>query len=143
MSDQDSPEIQSGTRTELPSGSVRGKPFKRLGRIDWEKRVVSVMIGIYCRGQHHEQWKKAAYQSNSGAQPLCSSCAKLQTYAHDRLNHCPQGEQKNFCGFCTIHCYRPEERQQIKAVMRYAGPRMLFTHPIMAFRHLAAKLRSR
>jgi len=141
MSDQDGPASKRQYHNMAESGSSRDYRPRQASRIDWEKRVVSVMISIYCRGQHHEQLGKNAPKAKSGAQSICPSCSKLHVYAHDRLDHCPQGEQKNFCGFCTIHCYRPEERQQIKAVMRYAGPRMLFTHPIMAFRHLAAKLR--
>jgi len=140
MSFKDCPADPIGAHPEASTDSSRAKPVYRAGRIDWEKRVVSVMIGIYCLGQRHDQMKKAARQLKSGARPLCPSCSNLLVYAHERLDHCPQREQKNFCGFCTIHCYRPEERQQIKAVMRYAGPRMLFTHPIMAARHLAAKI---
>lgn len=59
-----------------------------------------------------------------------------QKYAHARLEHCPFGE-KSTCRLCTVHCYKPEMRQRMQSVMRYAGPRMLlFYHPIAAIRHL-------
>ena len=45
-------------------------------------------------------------------------------------------EEKTFCSNCTVHCYRPEMRERIRTVMRYAGPRMLFHHPVMAIRHM-------
>jgi len=32
-------------------------------------------------------------------------------------------------------------RQQMRAVMRYAGPRMLLSHPIPVLRHIAETLR--
>jgi len=35
-----------------------------------------------------------------------------------------------------VHCYKPERRKQIQQVMRYAGPRMLRSHPLLAIRHL-------
>ena len=36
----------------------------------------------------------------------------------------------------SVHCYQPQMREQIRQVMRYSGPRMLFHHPVMAIRHL-------
>jgi len=35
-----------------------------------------------------------------------------------------------------------KKRQQAKIIMRYAGPRMLFNHPIMAIKHLIQKRRA-
>ena len=43
---------------------------------------------------------------------------------------------KKFCSFCKIHCYKPDMRERIKDVMKWAGPRMIFTHPVFAFRHV-------
>ena len=53
-----------------------------------------------------------------------------------RLSKCPFKVNKKFCSFCKIHCYKPEMRERIKAVMKYSGPRMLFTHPIFAVSHV-------
>ena len=36
----------------------------------------------------------------------------------------------------SVHCYQPQMREQIRQVMRYSGPRILFHHPVMAIRHL-------
>lgn len=88
-----------------------------------EKRVVRKMIVIYCRERH----------GSSGQ--LCGECEKLYRYAEQRLEHCPFGEQKPTCGSCTVHCYKSDMRQQIREVMRMAGPRMLLLHPIDALRH--------
>ena len=41
------------------------------------------------------------------------------------------------------HCYAPAQRQAIKDVMRYAGPRMLLSHPVMTVCHGIDTLRAR
>ena len=35
-------------------------------------------------------------------------------------------ETKTFCSNCKVHCYKPEMRKKIRAVMRFSGPRMIF-----------------
>ena len=94
-----------------------------------EKKVVSKMIHLYCRGNHQ-----------SGKQ-LCSSCSTLLDYALIRLERCPYGNEKPTCGSCPIHCYKKDMREQIRIVMRYAGPRMIFYHPIDAIRHIYREYR--
>ncbi len=89
-----------------------------------EKKMVSQMIALYCRKNHG---------SKGG---LCPQCAALEQYAHQRSDHCPFMESKTFCSNCKVHCYKPEMREQIRRVMRFSGPRMIFHHPIMAIRHL-------
>ncbi|MEQ4635440.1 nitrous oxide-stimulated promoter family protein [Providencia stuartii] len=61
---------------------------------------------------------------------------KLYAYAINRLEKCRYGEQKPACKQCPIHCYQPKMREQMKIVMRWAGPKMLLHHPILAIRHL-------
>lgn len=89
-----------------------------------EARTVSHMVAIYCRDHH------AANDS------VCDSCAELNSYAMARLDHCVYGDGKPTCKQCPVHCYRKDMRQTMRAVMRYAGPRMLLSHPILAIRHL-------
>lgn len=89
-----------------------------------EKRVVSLMISLYCRKKHRTKLE------------LCDSCNNLLRYAIERSDKCPFMETKTFCSNCTVHCYRPEMRIQIKEVMRFSGPRMIFSHPIMAILHV-------
>lgn len=94
---------------------------KRIGR---EQATVTAMIRIFCRGRH---------ATNGG---LCPQCAELQAYAMSRLARCPFGQAKPTCANCQIHCYKPHLRERIREVMRYAGPRMLWRHPVLAIRHL-------
>jgi len=41
-----------------------------------------------------------------------------------------------YCKKCPIHCYKPDMRVKMRAVMRWAGPRMVLYHPIEAIKHL-------
>lgn len=98
-------------------------------RLQREARTVAAMIRRYCRDRH------------GSATELCADCRELLDYAHKRLRHCPFQEDKTTCGKCPVHCYTPEKRERIRAVMRYAGPRMLLSHPLMALLHLLDGLR--
>lgn len=88
-------------------------------RIAREKRIVDKMITIYCQKNHH---------SKNGA--LCPECEELKAYTHKRLLCCPFAKDKPVCAKCKIHCYNTQRREQIKKVMRYAGPKMVYKHPI-------------
>lgn len=100
-------------------------------RIERETRTVRLMIGLYCRRRHPGREKDAM--------GLCDDCTELALYAAMRLSLCRFGEEKGDCQHCTVHCYRPEMRERIRAVMRFAGPRMIFHHPLAAFRHLLGR----
>ncbi len=88
-----------------------------------EKRTIGAMVGIYCRGRH------------SPGEGICSECRELLDYALARLDRCPMGGDKSTCAQCSVHCYRPEMRARVKEVMRFAGPRMVYRHPVLALRH--------
>ena len=57
------------------------------------------------------------------------------------LSICPFKVNKKFCSFCKIHCYKPDMKEQIKDVMRYSGPRMLFSHPIFSISHVVQMIK--
>lgn len=107
----------------------QGKPFPILhlkhtsSRIPEEQHTVEQMIRLYCRKKEKNK-------------DLCPACRELLEYAQKRLAHCPFGENKTTCKYCTVHCYAPKYRQRMQETMRFAGPRMLFYHPIAAIRHL-------
>ena len=102
----------------------------KLKRLQREQKTVHKMILIYCQGNHNPQ---------EGG--LCPDCQNLYDYASERIDRCHFGWHKPTCARCTIHCYRPEMRQRIKDVMRYAGPRMLFKHPYLTLMHGIDSLR--
>ena len=91
-------------------------------RIDKEKRIVELMIRIYCR-------------KKEGNSSLCIECKEILNYALARLDCCPFGEDKTACKDCSIHCYKPEMRNKIKKIMRYSGPRMIIYNPIEFIKH--------
>ena len=96
-----------------------------------EKEMVEAMIALYCRKKHGTR------------KGLCPECEALLEYACRRSDCCPFMETKTFCSNCKVHCYRPEMRQKIREVMRFAGPRMLFVHPVAAVRHLIESRREK
>jgi hypothetical protein len=91
-------------------------------RIERERKTVEAMARIFCRNRHRRD--------------LCPECSELLAYAGRRLDKCPFGEMKPACSNCPIHCYKPDMREQIRAVMRYAGPRIVWRHPVLAAYHL-------
>ena len=106
-------ELQSLTQTTFEN--------RRLAR-EWE--TVSAMIQIYCRDQH------------GGTGLLCPECVALNSYVRLRLDRCRFGEDKPTCAKCPVHCYQKSRRDEIKTVMRYSGPKMVWEHPWLSLRHV-------
>lgn len=92
-------------------------------RIEREEKTLITMINMYCIENH-------------AAAGLCNDCRELRDYALKRLESCPFGERKTTCAKCTVHCYKPQMRERIRKVMRFAGPRMIYKHPVQAVCHL-------
>ncbi len=98
-------------------------------KIEREKETIHTMISIYCRGKHHQT-------------ELCDKCRSLLLYAQQRLSNCRFAPDKPFCKNCTVHCYKPDKRQQIREVMRYAGPRIFFYYPLLTLKHLSQGIKT-
>ena len=88
-----------------------------------EFRTIAAMLQLYCRAHH-------------GSTAFCPACADLHDYARRRLEHCVFGEAKPTCANCPVHCYSAGMRERVRQVMRWAGPRMLWRHPVLAVWHL-------
>ncbi|MBF0431738.1 MAG: nitrous oxide-stimulated promoter family protein [Fibrobacteria bacterium] len=93
-------------------------------RIKREKKTIKAMISIYC-SHHHGMTDK-----------LCLACDELRQYSWKRLDKCLYGPDKPQCSSCPVHCYKPAMQQRVKTVMSYAGPKMVFRHPVLAMLHL-------
>lgn len=89
-----------------------------------EIRLVSEMIGLYCRKNHLAQ------------NGLCLECKKLDNYAKSRSERCPFMKTKTFCSNCKSSCYEEGMKEKIRLVMRFSGPRMFLYHPIIAVRYV-------
>lgn len=90
-----------------------------------EARTLAGMVGIYCRGNHRDAAKER-FAADDGAfdigkRPvLCPDCAGLLAYGLERLTICPLNP-KPACKKCPVHCYTPDRRDRVRAVMRFAG----------------------
>ena len=124
---------QSARRRENPTANDRSKGVKRMStaskRLAREWRTIELMVHIYCRDHHRCE--------------LCPECKGLLDYASVRLDRCRFGSEKPTCAKCPVHCYQKDRRQQVRGVMRYSGPRMLWEHPLLSIRHWVDGMRSR
>lgn len=94
-----------------------------------ELKTIKKMITIYCQEMH-----------GTGKGELCPECKKLLDYAEQRINKCIYGDKKPVCSKCKVHCYQPARREDIKKVMRYSGPRMLYLNPLLTMRYMFRKV---
>lgn len=92
-------------------------------RLSRERRMMAAMVRIYCRDLH------------STREGLCEACRRFMDYADLRLERCRFGEDKPTCAKCPVHCYQRDRRELARVIMRYAGPRMMWEHPVMSLRH--------
>ena len=97
-------------------------------RLRREWLTMQKMVGIYCMAHH-------------GQDGQCDECLEFLDYARTRLEKCPYGPSKPTCANCPVHCYKPAHREQAKTIMRYAGPKMTYRHPVRALVHVFDKLR--
>ncbi|GIU03108.1 nitrous oxide-stimulated promoter family protein [Shewanella morhuae] len=99
------------------------------GKLLYEHQTIAAMMKIHCKAKHQ----------NQDITGLCTDCIELLDYAATRLDRCPYGQSKPTCNKCPIHCYKPEQKQMVKEIMIFSGPRMLLPHPIRAIKHLLAE----
>lgn len=111
-----------------PDAAARRAARLATPRLQREARTVSVMSAMYCRDHHGDVPRDA--------EGLCPDCARLREYARKRLALCPYGADKPTCANCQIHCYGAKQREATRELMRYAGPRMLLRHPVLAIAHV-------
>lgn len=100
---------------------VTDRRFVRRAR---ELKTIAAMARLYCHGHGH------------GGNPLCAECDALMQYATRRLERCVFGDAKPTCANCAVHCYSADMRERVRVMMRWAGPRMLLRHPVLAIAHL-------
>jgi len=91
-----------------------------------DKYIIQWMIEYYCFKKHNNK-------------KMCNECIELFNYALVRIQQCPYGEFKPTCSSCPIHCYNPDKREQIKNVMKFSGPAILFRKPVTGVKYLLKK----
>jgi hypothetical protein len=91
--------------------------------------VIADFIQIWCDG-HHRELERHVPQT-AGAQlgiygrkklMLCDECEAHLDYAEKRRAYCPK-DPKPFCANCDTHCYKSDEREWQRQMMRYSGPK--------------------
>jgi hypothetical protein len=110
-------------RSAVPAATPRLDDRARHRRLAREYRTLSVMVWMHCHDLHGE---------DDGP---CNECRELLAYAARRIDRCVFGAAKPTCANCTVHCYNTAMRNRVRAIMRYAGPRMLLRHPVLALAH--------
>ena len=114
-------QIVSDTFTAATRDSKRAEFTNERQKREW--KTMETMIKIHCRDLH------------GATEVPCSECREVLDYANVRLERCRFGAEKPTCAKCPVHCYQRDRREQVRGVMRYAGPRMLWEHPVMSLRH--------
>jgi len=92
-------------------------------------RVLGGFIQIWCDGSHEDLERsrvdtRGAVLGVYGRKipRLCPDCEAHLAYGEMRRAYCPK-DPKPFCAHCDTHCYRPEEREWHRQMMRYSGPK--------------------
>jgi hypothetical protein len=91
--------------------------------------VLADFIQIWCDGHHKDRLRQLV--ATDGAllgiygrkrPTLCEECTAHLDYAEKRRAYCPQ-DPKPFCANCETHCYKSDEREWQREMMRYSGPK--------------------
>ena len=107
----------------MESRVVEFRRDPRFARRRREQRTIEAMMRMYCGHLH-------------GGSHLCAECEETAQYAQRRLERCVFGDAKPTCANCLVHCYNDQMRERVRAMMRWAGPRMIARHPVLAIMHV-------
>lgn len=97
-----------------------------MGKLEHDKWVVRKMVEIYCYRHLHLSAIPPEYR-------------ELIDYCCHRLDNCKFGVRKRACRYCPVHCYGAKEREEIRKIMRWSGPRMLLYSPKDVLLHLLGR----
>ena len=101
----------------------------QIGRLKRERITIKKMVKMYCNSKHHTR------------KLICNDCQELLDYAILKIDRCIFETEKPACSECLVHCYAKEKRENIKTIMRFAGPRMMYYHPYLGIMHFIDKYR--
>jgi hypothetical protein len=89
------------------------------GAVKKDSKVLEHFIQIYCDTKHIK-----AIKSEKEGLTLCPECYETLVYSRLRRELCPL-DPKPACKNCEIHCYKPDQRQKIKDIMRHSGMHLI------------------
>ena len=91
--------------------------------------MLADFVQIWCDGHHKAHTRRRVETDGAGlgiygrkTPLLCEECEAHLSYAEKRRAYCPKAP-KPFCAHCDTHCYRPDERDWQREMMRYSGPK--------------------
>ncbi len=92
-------------------------------------RVLIRFTEVYCRVHHRDRDRHPLQLPedtglDAGRFRYCDECAAFLDYAVQRRLRCPL-DPKPACKHCPVHCYKPQMRQRVREVMRFAGPYLM------------------
>ncbi|MCL2479397.1 MAG: nitrous oxide-stimulated promoter family protein [Treponema sp.] len=117
---------------------------------DKDTELVGRFTEWFCRARH-TNCPKSLLESEgvlagvyrNRAPLLCTECADFMRYAESRTRNCPLNP-KPFCSVCEIKCYNQPMGEYSRSIMRYSGPRSVFSvYWIDALRYLFKAVLSR
>ncbi len=85
------------------------------GDVGKDLNVLEQFIQIYCDTKH-----KKVDKSDKDGSNLCPECHETMNYSRIQRELCPL-DPKPSCKNCDIHCYKPDQRQKIRDIMRHSG----------------------
>lgn len=88
--------------------------------------IVVQMVDIYCSGNKHKLDENGK----------CADCDLLLRYSKSRTDRCPYINETLFCSNCPTPCYRPDMKERMRDLMKYAGPRLFFKRPFTVIWHM-------
>ena len=120
------------------------------GEVVHDAVVLADFIQIWCDGHHRDCERRRVETDGAGLGiygrkrlMLCTECEGHLAYAEKRRAFCPQ-DPKPFCAHCETHCYKSDEREWQRQMMRYSGPKSWRKgHAIDGIKHLLESRRYR
>ena len=104
--------------------------------------TLAEFIDVYCTNKHKDAPKSPVDLKTGDASAmlaasvyLCDECAKLLSHAFVKRSSC-RFDPKPACKHCPDHCYHPKYRENIKEVMKFAGPKLVLSGRLDYLFHL-------
>jgi hypothetical protein len=98
-------------------------------KVRHDTAVLADFVQIWCDGHHAERLRRTAETDATAlgvygrkVPVLCQECEAHLAYAEKRRALCPK-DPKPFCAHCDTHCYKSDEREWQRQMMRYSGPK--------------------
>ena len=88
-------------------------------KVEKDIRILEKFIQVYCDTKHKDFEKTIVNNLD-----LCEECFETLNYSILRREFCSLNPKPS-CKNCDIHCYKPDQRQKIKNIMRYSGMHMI------------------